>query len=68
MINRLEKGIDLTKKSLWWRSPRFLFQENQNYSKIDDCEDKETFHETLIQVFESEIKKILLLPAIKLNI
>ena len=69
LIIRLEKGIDLTKNSLWWRSSRFLFEENQNHNKIDDCESKETFPETLTQDFESEIKKkMLLLPAIKLNI
>ena len=67
LINRLEKGIDLTKNSLWWRSPRFLFQENQNYGKIDDCEDKETFHETLIQDFESEIKKNIVITSNKIE-
>ena len=36
LITRVEKSIDLTKNSLWWRGPRFLFQENQTYSKIDD--------------------------------
>ena len=67
LINRLEKGIDLTKNYLWWRSPRFLFQENQNYGKIDDCEDKETFHETLIQDFESEIKKNIVITSNKIE-
>ena len=68
LITRLEKGIDLTKISLWWGGPQFPFEENQNYSKIDDCENKETFPETLKQDFESEIKKMLLSPSIKLNI
>ena len=38
LIQPIEKDIDLTKSYLWWRGPRFLFEENQNYSKIDDCE------------------------------
>ena len=42
-------------------------KKNQNYSKIHDCDNKETFPETFTQDFESEIKN-LLLPAIKLNI
>ena len=67
LITRLETNINLIKNSSWWRGPHFLFEENQNYSKIDDCENKETFPETFTQDFESEIKN-LLLPAIKLNI
>ena len=47
LITRLEKNINLTKNSLWWRGPHFLFEENQNYCKIDDCENKETFPVTL---------------------
>ena len=58
LITRLEKSINLTKKSLWWRCSRFLFEENQNYSKIDDCENKEMYAETFIQDFESEIKNV----------
>ena len=68
LITRLEEGTDLTKNSSWWRSSCFLFEENQNYSKIDDCENKETFSETLTQNFESEIKKMSLLPSVKWNI
>ena len=45
---------------MWWRGPHFLFEENQNYSKIDDCENKETFPETFIQGFESEIKNVVI--------
>ena len=37
-----------------------LFEENQNYSKIDDWENKETFPETFIQDFESEIKNVVI--------
>ena len=55
LITRLEKNINLTKNSLWWKGPHFLFEENQNYSKIDDCENKEMFPETFIQDFESEV-------------
>ena len=55
LISWLEKGIDLTKNSLWWRDPRFLFEEFQNYNKIDDSENKETFPETLTEDFESGI-------------
>ena len=57
LITRLEKNIDLTKNSLWWSGARFLFEENQNYCKIDDFENKETFPETFTQDFESDIKK-----------
>ena len=46
LITPLEKSIDLTKNYLWWRGSRFLYEENQNYSKIHDCENKETFPET----------------------
>ena len=42
---------------MWWRGARLLFEENQSYSKIDDCQNKETFPETFTQDFESEIKK-----------
>ena len=56
-MTRLEKSIDLTKNSSWWRGPCFLYEENQNYSKIHDCDNKETFPETFTQDFESEIKK-----------
>ena len=55
LIIRLEKGIDLTKNSLWWKSCHFLFEENQNHNKTDDYESKETFPETLTQDFENEI-------------
>ena len=55
LITRLEKNINLTKNSLWWKGPHFLFEENQNYSKIDDCENKEMFPEIFIQDFESEV-------------
>ena len=54
LITRLEKGIDLI-KYLWWRGPPFLLEENQNYRKIDDCQNKETFPETLTQDFEIDI-------------
>ena len=40
-----------------WRGPRFLSEENENYSKIDDSENKGTFPETFTQDFESEILK-----------
>ena len=36
LITRLRKNINLTRNSLWWRGPHSLFEENQNYSKIDD--------------------------------
>ena len=55
LITRLRKNINLTRNSLWWSGPHFLFEENQNYSKIDDCGNKETFPETIRQDFESEI-------------
>ena len=55
LITRLEKNINLTKNYLCRRGPRFLFEANQNYSKIDDCENIETFPETIRQDFESEI-------------
>ena len=45
---------------MWWRGPHFLFEEDQDYSKIDDCENKETFLETFIQYFESEIKNVVI--------
>ena len=60
LITRLAKNINLTKNSLWWRGPHFLFEENQNYSKIDDYDNKETFPETFIQDFESEIKNVVI--------
>ena len=44
---------------MWWRG-HFLFEENQNYSKTDDWENKETFPETFIQDFESEIKNVVI--------
>ena len=49
-ITRLEKNINLTKNYLWSRGPRFLFEENQNYSKIDDCEKKKAFPEAFTQL------------------
>ena len=67
MIIRLEKSIDLTKKVFWRRGPRFLFEENQNYSKVDDCENKETFPETFTQDFESEIKKCVIITSNKIE-
>ena len=60
LITRLAKNINLTKNSLWWRGPHFLFEENQNYSKIDDYDNKETFPETFVQDFESEIKNVVI--------
>ena len=66
-ITRLEKNINLTKNYLWWRRPRFLFEENQNYSKIDDCENKKRFLKLLHKILKLRLK-IMLLPAIKLNI
>ena len=66
MITRVEKDIDLTKKS-WWRAPRFLFEENQNYSKIVDCKNKETFPETLTQDFEIEILKNVVVTSNKIE-
>ena len=60
LVTRLEKNINLTKNSLWWKGPHFLFEENQNYSKTDDCENKEMFLETFIQDFESEIKNVVI--------
>ena len=50
-----EKNISLAKNSLWCRDSHFLFEENQNYGKIDDCENKEVFPETFTQDFEIEI-------------
>ena len=47
LITRLEKNIN----SIWRKS---------NYSKIDDCEGKETFPETFIQDFEREIKNVVI--------
>ena len=66
-ITRLEKNINLTKNYLWWRRPCFLFEENQNYSKIDDCENKKRFLKLLHKILKLRLK-IMLLPAIKLNI
>ena len=60
LITRLEKNMNLTKNSLWWRGPHFLFEENHYYSKIDDWENKETFPETFIQDFESGIKNVVI--------
>ena len=60
LITRLEKNINLTKNSLRWRGPHFLFEENHYYSKIDDWENKETFPETFIQDFESDIKNVVI--------
>ena len=60
LITRLRKNINLTRNSLWWRGPHFLFEENQNYSKIDDCDNKETFPENFLQGFESEIKNVVI--------
>ena len=57
----------MTKNSLWWRSSRFLFEKNQNYSKIGDCKSKETFPETLTQDFESEIKKNVVITSNKIE-
>ena len=57
LITRSNKNINLAKNSLWWKSPRFLFEENQKFSKIDDSENKEAFPETFAQDFKSEIKK-----------
>ena len=55
------------KNSLWWTGPHFLFEENQNYSKIDDCKNKETFLETFTQDFESEIKKCVVITSNKIE-
>ena len=60
LITRLRKNINLTRNSLWWRGPHSLFEENQNYSKIDDWDNKETFPENFIQGFESEIKNVVI--------
>ena len=61
LITRLEKNINLTKNYLWWKGPHFLFEENQNDSKIDDCKNKEMFPETFIQDFESEVKNVVII-------
>ena len=42
LITRLDKNIDLSKNSLWWRGPCFLFDKNQSYTKSNHCENKET--------------------------
>ena len=55
------------KNSLWWTGPHFLFEENQNYSKINDCKNKETFLETFTQDFESEIKKCVVITSNKIE-
>ena len=67
MITRLEKNINLTKSYLCRRGPRFLFEANQNYSKIDDCENIETFPETIRQDFESEILKNVVITSNKIE-
>ena len=66
-ITRLEKSIDLAKISFWCRGPHFLFEENQNYKIIDDCENKETFPEALTQDFESKINKNVLITSNKIE-
>ena len=33
IITRLDKNIDLSKKSLWWRGPFFLIDKNQSYTE-----------------------------------
>ena len=67
LIIRLEKGIDLTKNSLWWRSSRFLFEENQNYNKIDDCESKETFLKLLHKILKVRSKKNVVITGNKIE-
>ena len=42
LITRLDKNIDFSKNSLWWRGPCFLFDKNQSYTKSNHCENKET--------------------------
>ena len=67
LITRSNKNINLAKNSLWWKSPRFLFEENQKFSKIDDSENKEAFPETFTQDFKSEIKKNVVITSNKIE-
>ena len=56
LITSLDKNIDLSKNSLWWRGPCFLFNKNQSYTKSNYCENKETLPDSFTREFEREIK------------
>ena len=55
-MTRLDKNIDLSKKSLWWRGPCFLFDKNQSCTKSNHCENKETLPDSFTREFEREMK------------
>ena len=46
LITCLDKNIDLSKNSLWWRGQCFLFDETQSYNENNYCENKETLPES----------------------
>ena len=56
LITRLDKNIDLSKNSLWWRGPCFLFDKNQSCTKSNHCEKKETLPDSFTREFEREMK------------
>ena len=60
LITRLDKNIDLSKNSLWWRDPCFLFDKNQSYTKSNYCENKETLPDSFTREFEREMKNELI--------
>ena len=52
----MDKNIDLSKKSLWWRGPCFLFDKNQSYIKSNHYENKETLPDSFTREFEREME------------
>ena len=56
LITRLDKNIDLSKNSLWWRGPCFLFDKSQSCTKSNHCEKKETLPDSFTREFEREMK------------
>ena len=55
LITRLDKNIDLSKNSLLWRGPCFLFDKNQSYTKSKYCENKETLSDCFTREFEAKV-------------
>ena len=57
LITRLDKNIDLSKHSLWRRGSCFLFDKNQNCTKSNYFENKETLPDSFTREFERKMKK-----------
>ena len=58
LIARLDKNIDLSKRSLWWRDPRLInfFEKNQSYAENDYCKNKKMLSDSFTGQFERKIK------------